>query len=99
MVKIDNNKCLLCPDCDNPYLHQESVEMFWRDREDSERGTYVQSSWGNPPIVDKNSEMNQNPSGRRDGLRIKFSCENCGREDISLTLSQHKGWTLMEWEK
>jgi hypothetical protein len=38
-----------------------------------------------------------NPSARRDGIRVFFVCENCGK-DSALTIVQHKGETYVEWE-
>jgi hypothetical protein len=46
------------------------------------------------------SDGSGNPSGRRDGLSIKFWCEGCKGVDediLELTISQHKGSTLLGW--
>ena len=39
-----------------------------------------------------------NPSGRRDGIRVIYSCELCS-DYSSLNISQHKGATIIEAEK
>lgn len=43
----------------------------------------------------------RNPSSRRDGLVISFTCEQCSRDDpgdvIELTIAQHKGSTEIGW--
>jgi hypothetical protein len=42
------------------------------------------------------NESADNPSPRRHGIAIAFYCEGCG-DNIELTLSQHKGETLVDW--
>ncbi len=85
---------LLCPACGSAYLHHYKVEVFRRDKEDADKGVHA-VVWGSSVIV--GNSMKDNPSSRRDGLRILFSCEGC--PSISeMTLVQHKGSTLLGME-
>jgi hypothetical protein len=46
------------------------------------------------------SDGSGNPSSRRNGLSIKFWCEGCKGVDediLELTISPHKGSTLLGW--
>ena len=42
------------------------------------------------------SELSGNPSARRHGIAIEFTCEQCG-DGLRLTIAQHEGHTLIEW--
>jgi hypothetical protein len=104
---------LLCPCCgEECALHHYSVSIFDR-REDAEYVTKTQvvslhdhdgipkldydPETGNSLVISRiKSEGSGNPSARRHGLIIHFYCEHCG-DGIDLTLSQHKGSTLLEW--
>jgi len=98
---------LKCPRCEDVALHHHQVEVFNREREDSERGTDVMV---NGAEISINQSMYGNPSRRRNGIRIYFTCEFCdvgSDEDgggipldpcIALTIYQHKGSTYMHWE-
>lgn len=98
--KLDPNYCigaspvLLCPNCNDGYLHHVRVEVFERS-EDQETGLHVVVD-GGEITVDKNLEGN--PSSRRHGLSIFFECENCSAESV-LTVAQHKGNTFVENKK
>ena len=83
---------LCCPNCGFQYLHQGRVEVFHRGGEDSKEGIHV--------VVDgrtvaTNTSMAGNPSGRRNGVKIYLSCENCPAGSV-LTIAQHKGQTYVE---
>lgn len=78
--------------CEN--LHQISMEYFDR-REDSEKGLHVYAQLGKQLLVD--DKMTGNPSQRREGIKIRFSCECCNGEIHTLNIVQHKGMTLMFW--
>ena len=90
---------LSCPRCYGKNLHQRAVDVFIRAAEDSAGGTAVtHRDAGFSAFL----PMSQNPSSRRDGIRIAFDCEACHLEDrwdpLFLTIVQHKGETLVEWE-
>ena len=99
----DEHVSLVCPTCRDVFLHQGKVEVFQR-REDSESG--IRAVIDNEKILSlSTTEQDGNPSGRRDGIRIWFSCEMCDydREPMtydskrSLSVFQHKGTTYLEW--
>ena len=82
---------LLCPGCGQPNLHHESVEVYERDREDSETGIKAVMKRG----LQVSRDMMDNPSRRRNGVRMVFNCEHC--DAISdLTVIQHKGTTYLD---
>ena len=89
---------LECPHCGENYLHQIKVDVFQRS-EDEESVFHVQV--GNTRIAKTavvNNNRSGNPSLRRNGLTITFSCETC-EETPKLDLAQHKGCTLVTWRK
>ncbi len=81
----------ICLGCGGDYTHFEQVEIFDR-AEDAEEGLHVKVASG---LVSTDRSMKDNPSGRRDGVRIEFYCENCCAISV-LTLAQHKGQTIIE---
>jgi hypothetical protein len=91
-VRIDRDDVLKCPSCDWSNLHHVSVEIFER-REDAMVGVHVQVE-GKAVRVD--DALTGNPSPRRQGMLIRFTCETCTAKPI-LQVRQHKGSTYMEW--
>lgn len=95
---------LTCPHCGELYLHQYRVSTFFRYGEDSTTGLAVTAlgfdraidAAQDPPALEVTSSMAKNPSPRRDGLRIWFSCEH-GCDDPVLEIIQHKGTTYVKW--
>lgn len=83
---------LRCPACNYECLHHERVEIFER-REDAQRGLHVTVESGK---VEIDQDIDENPSRRRHGLTIYFSCETCPKKS-RLTLAQHKGASLVEF--
>lgn len=83
---------LLCPNCGFGYLHHEKVDVYERG-EDATDGLHV--AIRGSAKVDRN--MKGNPSSRRDGLRIHFSCEGCSVVSF-MTIAQHKGQTYLAFE-
>lgn len=99
---------LLCPCCGNEYLHQEDVHI-WDHGEDSETCNYVEMvdgkgrAFGEVPVT----AVPGNPSPRRSGLCITFTCEGCHppehqhpsqkRPPFALDIYQHKGQTIVHW--
>lgn len=91
---IEAHQTLQCPNCGGHYLHQVCAEVFDR-REDATVGHHVTvSSHG---VLTDHSQVN-NPSARRDGIRIGFDCETCVAKPV-LTIVQHKGNTIVAWER
>ena len=86
---------LCCPHCGNANLHQSRAEVFFRS-EDCEQGIYAGIS-GEAEMCMTQSSQKGNPSPRRDGIRVWFTCEHCPKHS-SLAIIQHKGDTQMYWE-
>lgn len=85
---------LLCPSCSDNHLRHERVEIFER-AEDESKGIHV-SVEDEKAIID--TSLTNNPSERRHGISIHFSCEQCSAKSI-LTLAQHKGNTLVDFKR
>lgn len=98
---------LMCPVCTkNNNLHHSDVEICNR-QEDAYIGQRVlvsfQDGFGEGgveqlPQVLIDDNVGNNPSPRRHGLRIKFSCETCPGI-FWLLIYQHKGTTYLRWEQ
>ena len=88
---------LECPACGNANLHHGEVTVFTR-REDAEKVlvTIANGTYGQTTTAVTNGKGN--PSSRRDGLTIQFTCEHCNVEPV-LTIAQHKGATFIEWQR
>ena len=94
---------LLCPICNDEYLHHTDVQIYER-AEDSSNGIHVLviscdeikcgKNAESRVIIDRN--MKKNPSERRQGIRIHFYCESCGSH-LTLNIAQHKGTTEIWW--
>lgn len=79
--------CFCCPNCGGENLHQDSKAIYHRKTEDSTTGLRIRVH--DQQFIDDDA-MESNPSDRRDGMRINFSCETC--DAISeLQIIQHKG--------
>jgi hypothetical protein len=83
-----------CPACDGPWLHHLRVEVFDRRCEDAEDGLHVAVERTQLHV---DTDLTDNPSGRRDGVRIFFYCEWCCAIPV-LNIVQHKGNTLLSWQ-
>ena len=85
---------LICPHCldSESNLHHNRVEIFQRD-EDEETGFHV-AIQGKTASTD--TDIQQNPSPRRNGLSIIFWCEQCCESSI-LDILQHKGMSYVRW--
>jgi hypothetical protein len=90
---------LRCPRCGSQYLHHEGVTLFHRS-EDAPSAVRITVA-GLSVTTDVVPSSSENPSSRRNGLSVQFSCEGCGggsqADTIELTLAQHKGWTEIGW--
>jgi len=104
---------LLCPKCGEDFLHQIKTEIFERV-EDGKWGTHIiaesydRADCPSPPEIfyphrklgkiEIDNNLDGNPSPRRQGLKIYFYCELCD-EIFILNIYQHKGVTMVEWER
>ncbi len=88
-----------CPRCGeaNGSLHHNTIKIFNRDGEDDNIGTYTEIA--SNTVQTYRLLPKGNPSGRRDGLTIRFNCEQCGPNVATLCIAQHKGATLMYWDQ
>jgi hypothetical protein len=93
-IKFENG-VLLCPKCGGNYLHHGRTTVFDR-REDAERTNLTEVEGGMIFHAVVPSEIAGNPSSRRGGIAIIFSCELCAIQ-VELTIAQHKGQTLCSW--
>jgi hypothetical protein len=93
---------LACPHCLYDYTHQEKVEVFIRDDVDG-----IKTTINHQITTVSKDDMETNPSTRRDGIRIYYSCESCHSYDegygsgsnpplYELLIYQHKGQTFCE---
>jgi len=97
---------LACPHCLYDYTHQEKVEVFIRDGDDYQVPG-IKTTINNQITTVSKDDMKTNPSTRRDGIRIYYSCESCHAYDevygsgsnpplFELLIYQHKGQTFCE---
>jgi hypothetical protein len=98
-----------CPRCGGSNLHQRAVTIFSREEDDDVvRRIYVVGDEMVSELTD--NDTSGNPSSRRQGLTLHFSCEACSYPDqaedgstvypdvrIMLNIWQHKGGTFIEW--
>ena len=86
---------LICPRCGSEYLHHEGVVSFDRGED---AGTVVKTEVARGRVTTEPANSGYgNPSSRRDGLVVRFSCEGCGSDPIELCIAQHKGCTEISW--
>ena len=93
---------LSCPNCGENWLHQCGVDVFCRNSEDEEQGLHASVDYSGEVSIDGDTSTNSgNPSRRRDGIKIQFSCEQCSdsiEDTFELRIAQHKGNELIYWE-
>ena len=87
-----------CPKCGEAFgsLHHETVKVFNHDSEDEMTGAYTEIR--GTKVETRRNLPAGNPSNRRGGVVINFSCEQCGPNVGSLCIAQHKGATFTYWE-
>jgi len=86
---------LKCPACGGNYLHHEIIEI-WDRVEDANDGLHIIIKDGKT-LIDTD-DFAGNPSLRRHGLTITFSCEGCPAKPV-LSFAQHKGNTVVDFRK
>lgn len=88
---------LLCPRCGSNNLHHGRVTVY--DRGEDAPLTAVSVIDGCEIFhTERESIRCANPSARRHGLAILFTCEGCGVWS-ELTIEQHKGETYLHWRE
>jgi hypothetical protein len=106
VISFSENSELLCPRCRNEYLHHGEVTVYDR-REDApeverfriapvmaEAFPIIGSSKATYDVVPE--AKSRNPSSRRNGVTIAFSCEGCHAVSV-LQIAQHKGVSEFSW--
>ena len=89
---------LLCPHCGFNYLHHEDGPVdVWQRHEDDEKSEGVRVLPAGYKKKTLPANPAENPSARRDGIRIHLKCEGCG-DTCALTIVQHKGTTFLQME-
>lgn len=81
--------------CGGDYLHQGNATIFNRS-EDAKTTTVLAQDDNTVQVSEFPSTDTCNPSPRRHGLILDFTCEDCG-PGKRLAIFQHKGCTFMEW--
>jgi len=90
----DERGDLYCPNCGEPYLHHRVVNVYSRHEDGPSQLTSVTADGA----VTVQPNVAGNPSARRDGVAIKFFCEQCGG-GFALELAQHKGMSQLLWRE
>lgn len=90
-IAAQNGEATACPNCGSSYLHHGKITVHHRESED---GPTISTSVDGAAIDDKAS--GDNPSIRREGLVIDFTCEECSALP-QLCIAQHKGSTHIFW--
>lgn len=93
-----DDSTLTCPRCGGSYLHHRSG-VFYERGEDDESTVKITVGDFESNMVVVPSKSSGNPSRRRDGFVMRFSCESCSKSepDLELSIAQHKGQTLISW--
>lgn len=93
-VKLhEDGDVLLCGNCNGMYLHMGYVDTYIRTTEDSETGNHTKVIGSK---TERDDEMYGNPSERRDGVTLSFTCEDCNAVNF-LSLAQNRGHTMIGW--
>jgi hypothetical protein len=89
-----------CPRCGGFYLHHGRVTVYER-AEDAKQTRVTVIDAASLTSRRMQSSLINNPSSRRHGMTIGFSCESCDRgvEGIELAIEQHKGATFIRWRE
>jgi ribosomal protein S27AE len=95
MIRTDDDGELLCPECGGSYLRHHTVTCFDRG-EDADTVTVTTVDAFGLSRHTAGNNASGNPSARRDGATVQFTCENCG-EPSTLYIAQHKGRTQIGW--
>ena len=107
VVDSDSYGQLNCPCGDGGNIHQGNATIF-ECGEDPHTTTVIAQDGCNVQATKFPSQDTCNPSPRRHGMLIEFTCEQCsykynGEDDATLektfrlAIFQHKGNTFMEW--
>jgi len=101
-MNMRNGTQVHCARCGGEFVFFTRVELFDRE-EDARKGLHVDvlmnDGWhrnhDQSVLTDIESELPNNPSWRRGGMRIYIRCEQCGKDSV-LSLAAHKGYIYMK---
>ena len=102
-AKVGEDGNLECPKCGDIYIHQGNTTIFER-LEDAEYVTVIAQNDAEVTASKFLDADTCNPSSRRHGMLIEFTCEHCHasppefRQPFRLAIYQHKGATFVDWE-
>jgi hypothetical protein len=109
VIGFSENSELLCPRCGNEYLHHGEVAVYDRREDAPEVERFGVVPVTDPdfpifPIIGSSRATydvlpdaeSRNPSSRRNGVTIAFSCEGCHAVSV-LQIAQHKGVSEFSW--
>ena len=106
VVDSENYGELICPCGNGGNLHQENVTIFVCG-ESSHTTTVIAQDGRSVQATEFPSQDTCNPSPRRHGMLLEFTCEQCSykqngddstlEKTFRLAIFQHKGHTFMEW--
>jgi hypothetical protein len=82
----------LCPCCESEFLHQQEVMVYERNEDEN---TVIETHATRGRTTKRRTAGTDNPSPRRQGLRVIYWCEQC-ETTSAYTSFQHKGNTLEE---
>ncbi len=97
-IKLDcGNLC--CPRCGDAFgLHSAGVEVWGRSH-DAAQGLHVSINEVEfKPALVATTDLEDNPSSRRQGISVRFWCEQCAA-GFALTFAQHKGSEIVTFEE
>ncbi len=91
---------LVCPLCENKYLRQGATSVYQRVEDEAACTLTVVDGFSTE--VNARATNAGNPSARRQGLTIQFTCETSGDPKhpdttLELCIAQHKGMTEVYW--
>ena len=89
---------LACPACGGGNLHHGMVTVYSRGEDALKTDITSVRASGAVLTLKLDSHETENPSPRRHGMAVKFTCETCDALPV-LTLFQHKGSTYVEWRR
>jgi len=84
-----------CPACGEGNLHHGEVTVFNRGEDDPKCLVTKVGLFGTSIKI---TDGKGNPSSRRDGVLIEFTCEHCYAGPV-LEIIQHKGATFIQWRE
>lgn len=87
-LEIEDVCALTCPSCGGIELHQEAVEVIFRDGIEEGDGTRTVCARGAPTVARvADADIKET---RRDLMRISFTCEDCSKGTSTALRPAHR---------